>query len=100
MPTYLKNHRCRTLLKPFHAFACPTRPVDTGVPQESARRTLKTLAAALLLFALIRGLTDTQNFDLSFPLWLMTMLSILPASQAATISEPTFAGGNDDDFLR
>jgi exopolysaccharide production protein ExoQ len=47
---------------------------------------LKTLAATLLLFALIRGLTDTQNFDLSFPLWLMAMLSILLA--APTSSQP------------
>ena len=44
---------------------------------------LKTLAATLLLFALIRGLTDTQNFDLSFPLWLMAMLSILLAAQTS-----------------
>lgn len=44
---------------------------------------LKTLAATLLLFALIRGLTDTQNFDLSFPLWLMAMLSILLATQTS-----------------
>ena len=44
---------------------------------------LKTLAATLLLFALIRGLTDAQNFDLSFPLWLMAMLSILFAAQAS-----------------
>jgi O-antigen ligase len=41
---------------------------------------LKTLAAALLLFCLIRGLTDAQIFDLSFPLWMMTMFSILLAS--------------------
>jgi hypothetical protein len=46
---------------------------------------LKTLATTLLLFALIRGLTDTQTFDLSFPLWLMAMLSILLAAQ---ISKP------------
>jgi O-antigen ligase len=44
---------------------------------------LKTLAATLLLFALIRGLTDAQNFDLSFPLWLMAMLSILFAAQVS-----------------
>ena len=44
---------------------------------------LKTLAATLLLFALIRGLTDTQTFDLSFPLWLMAMLSILLAAQTS-----------------
>jgi exopolysaccharide production protein ExoQ len=50
---------------------------------------LTTLTATILLFALIRGLTDTQNFDLSFPLWLMTMLSILLASQ--TPSQPPSA---------
>jgi exopolysaccharide production protein ExoQ len=44
---------------------------------------LKTLAATLLLFALIRGLTDTQNFDLSFPLWLMAMLSVVLASSSS-----------------
>jgi exopolysaccharide production protein ExoQ len=49
---------------------------------------LKTLAASLLLFALIRGLTDTQNFDLTFPLWLMTMVSILFAAQAAFAQQP------------
>jgi exopolysaccharide production protein ExoQ len=43
---------------------------------------LKTLAGTLLLFALIRGLTDAQIFDLSFPLWLMTMLSLLLASSS------------------
>jgi exopolysaccharide production protein ExoQ len=46
---------------------------------------LKTLSATLLLFALIRGLTDTQIFDLSFPLWLMTMLSILLAAQTSSL---------------
>jgi exopolysaccharide production protein ExoQ len=41
---------------------------------------LKTLTAAVLLFALVRGLTDSQIYDLSFPLWLMAMFSILLAS--------------------
>ena len=49
---------------------------------------LKTLSATLLLFALIRGLTDTQIFDLSFPLWLMTMLSILLAAQTSSLCRP------------
>jgi exopolysaccharide production protein ExoQ len=49
---------------------------------------LKTLSATLLLFALIRGLTDTQIFDLSFPLWLMTMLSILLAAQTSSLHPP------------
>jgi len=52
--------------------------------RRAGRSHLKTLAATLLLFALIRGLTDTQNFDLSFPLWLMAMLSILLAAQTSS----------------
>lgn len=42
---------------------------------------LKTLAATLLIFAILHGLTDTLPFDLSYPLWLMAMLSILLASK-------------------
>jgi exopolysaccharide production protein ExoQ len=63
---------------------------------------LKTLAATLLLFALIRGITDTQNFDLSFPLWLMAMLSILFASQTAFTqpSQPALDRHADHDFIR
>lgn len=36
---------------------------------------LKTLALALLIFALVRGLVDTERFDLSYPLWLIALLS-------------------------
>ncbi len=62
--------------------------------RRAPRSNLKNLAASLLVFALIRGLTDTQTFDLSFPLWLMAMLSILlavPATQpelAPTLAPP------------
>ena len=62
---------------------------------------LKTLAATLLVFALVRGLTDTQNFDLSYPLWLMAMISILLASQAAPAQPPLPLVQNaDHDFIR
>jgi exopolysaccharide production protein ExoQ len=44
---------------------------------------VKILAGTILLFALVRGLTDAQIYDLSFPLWFMTMLSILLASRTA-----------------
>jgi exopolysaccharide production protein ExoQ len=50
--------------------------------RRAPRSDLKNLAASLLVFALVRGLTDTQTFDLSFPLWLMVMLSILLAIPA------------------
>lgn len=44
---------------------------------------LKSLAMALLILVLVRGLVDTDRFELCFPLWLMTMLSIALASAAA-----------------
>jgi exopolysaccharide production protein ExoQ len=37
---------------------------------------LRNLALTLLVFALIRGLTDTTNFGLSYPLWLLAALSV------------------------
>jgi exopolysaccharide production protein ExoQ len=36
---------------------------------------LKALAIAMLIFALVRGLVDTERFDLSFPLWAIVMFS-------------------------
>ena len=45
---------------------------------------LRTLATALLIFALLRGLVDTDIFGLSFPLWLMAMLTIWLDSRRAT----------------
>jgi exopolysaccharide production protein ExoQ len=50
--------------------------------RRAPRSSLKTLAAGLLVFALVRGLADTERNDLSYPLWLMAMLSILLASQS------------------
>lgn len=44
---------------------------------------IKTLASSLLIFALARGLVDTERFDLSFPLWLLTLLSVAFPIRAA-----------------
>ena len=46
---------------------------------------LKALATAILLLVLVRGLVDTDQFDLAFPLWLMTLLSVsLAGSHVST----------------
>jgi exopolysaccharide production protein ExoQ len=37
---------------------------------------LKALAVNVFVFALIHGLTDAVNFDLTYPLWLLTALSL------------------------
>jgi exopolysaccharide production protein ExoQ len=51
--------------------------------RSSHNNSVRALSVALLLFAIIRGTVDTERFDLSFPLWLMTMLSV-----------PLFAGSH------
>ena len=35
----------------------------------------RTVALTILLMALVRGITDTERFDLSVPLWLLTLMS-------------------------
>jgi exopolysaccharide production protein ExoQ len=52
--------------------------------RRAPRSDIAHLAAALLIFALLHGITDTLAFDLSYPLWLMAMLSILLAAQTHT----------------
>ena len=42
----------------------------------SANTSLKALAMAVLILALVRGLVDTDQFELGFPLWLMMVFSI------------------------
>ena len=37
----------------------------------------RTLLLGLLLFILVRGLGDTERFDLSFPLWSIALLSLM-----------------------
>lgn len=37
---------------------------------------LKTLLFSLLVFILVRGLGDTERFDLSFPLWSIALISL------------------------
>jgi exopolysaccharide production protein ExoQ len=57
--------------------------------RRSASCDLKTLAYALLIFALTRGLVDTERFDLSFPLWLMAMFALsLPLGPPTLLSQP------------
>ena len=45
-----------------------------------SRTPLTTLSMAILLLVLVRGLADTERFDLSFPLWALTALSLTLAT--------------------
>jgi exopolysaccharide production protein ExoQ len=41
------------------------------------RGPLKTLILGMLLFVLVRGLADTEAFDVSFPLWAITLFGVM-----------------------
>lgn len=45
---------------------------------------VRPLVTSLLIFVAVRGLADTENFDLSLPLWLITVLSLALAAGKPT----------------
>ncbi len=48
----------------------------------------RTFLFAFLLFVLVRGIADTERFDLSLPMWAFVMFSLL-IEQARTMREET-----------
>lgn len=61
-----------------------------------ARRTAgpatRPLLASLLVFVVVRGLADTENFDLSLPLWLITLLSLTLAARPSLLAPEEHRG--------
>jgi hypothetical protein len=54
-----------------------------------ARPEFRTLLLSLIVFIVIRGLGDTERFDLSFPLWSIALLSLtLAASEGKLQVKP------------
>jgi hypothetical protein len=54
-----------------------------------APSSLKAFAGGLLLFIIVRGLADTEPFDLSLPLWAITLISSIVATQLEANAEGT-----------
>jgi exopolysaccharide production protein ExoQ len=50
---------------------------------------LRTFCFAFLLFVFVRGLADTERFDLSFPLWAIVIVSLLIEQARARQAEKT-----------
>jgi exopolysaccharide production protein ExoQ len=57
--------------------------------RKTSSQALKACLTALLLFILIRGLADTENFDLSLPLWFIALVSVMLAHAPVRISACT-----------
>jgi exopolysaccharide production protein ExoQ len=49
-----------------------------------SRSESRTVIASLLIFIVVRGLADTENFDLSLPLWFITLISLAMAEGAGS----------------
>jgi exopolysaccharide production protein ExoQ len=88
-------HAHNELLQPFFELGIAGVVVVTGIYAsfwKTVRRAtsseLRTLALSLLIFVLVRGLTDTTSVGLSFPLWLMAALSVAVASPAISEAQP------------
>jgi len=84
-------HAHNELLQQFFEFGVAGVVIAAGVywffyrqASRAPASELRALALALLLFSLLHGVTDTVPFGLSYPLWLLTVLSLCLA-QPATI---------------
>lgn len=76
-------HAHNELLQQFFEYGLAGLTITAGVYgaiYHQARRAppsdRRTLALTLLIFTLLHGLTDTTNFELSYPLWLLVALSV------------------------
>lgn len=93
------RHAHNELLQQFYAYGVAGVLMLIGIYSSfyrQARRlpasSLKTLLFGLLIFVLVRGLADTESFDLSFPLWAIIMFSAIVAQsrglpQSAAITD-------------
>jgi exopolysaccharide production protein ExoQ len=77
------RHAHNELLQQFYAYGVVGIAMLIGLYRSFYRHTkalpnshLRALALGLLVFVLVRGLADTEVFDLSLPLWLIVLLSV------------------------
>jgi exopolysaccharide production protein ExoQ len=80
------RHAHNELLQEFYAYGLVGIFMLIGIYRSFYRQirklppsSLKTLLIGLLVFVLVRGLADTDPFDLSLPLWTIVMFSTIMA---------------------
>jgi exopolysaccharide production protein ExoQ len=89
-------HAHNELLQQFYAYGAVGILLLIGVYgsffrqiRRISRPEYKTLFLSLIFFIVIRGLGDTERFDLSFPLWSITLLSLMLAAASERPVEVT-----------
>jgi O-antigen ligase len=80
------RHAHNELLQQFYAYGVAGVLMLAGIYASFYRQVrkipvapLRTLFIGLLLFVLVRGLADTEAFDLSLPLWAITLIGLTAA---------------------
>lgn len=88
-------HAHNELLQQFYAYGVVGVCIFTGIYwslyrhiHRMMRGPRRTFFLAFLMFILVRGLADTERFDLSLPLWAIVMMSLL-IKQTHTAKERT-----------
>jgi exopolysaccharide production protein ExoQ len=78
------RHAHNELLQQFYAYGVAGIGLIVGLygsfykqVRRLAPSSFRTIFLGFLLFILVRGLADTEPFDLSFPLWMIGLLSVL-----------------------
>ncbi|RXH54191.1 O-antigen ligase family protein [Granulicella sibirica] len=78
------RHAHNEILQQFYAYGVAGLGLLVGIYSSFYRQirklnnpSMKAFLSALLLFILIRGLTDTEVFDLSLPMWAVILWSVL-----------------------
>jgi O-antigen ligase len=90
------RHAHDEILQQFYAYGAVGILLFVGIYfsfhrqiRKLARSPLRTFLFSFLIFILIRGLADTDAFDLSLPLWCIILFSTL--MQSASLREPAAA---------
>jgi O-antigen ligase len=90
--TFESWHAHNELIQQFYAYGVVGIILLIGIYGSFYRQirricepTLKTLFLGLIVFILVRGLGDTERFDLSFPLWSMALLSLMPMAVSEVV---------------
>ncbi|MGA7339948.1 MAG: O-antigen ligase family protein [Terracidiphilus sp.] len=89
------RHAHNELLQQFYSYGAAGVVLFLGIYaglfrhfRRLASARMKTFLLAFLLFVLVRGLADTEPFDLSLPMWSILLLSLLAEQESGAEAFP------------
>jgi O-antigen ligase len=96
------GHAHNELLQQFYAYGIAGVVMLVGLYRSFYRQVkrlpvspLRSLLLGVMVFVLVRGLADTEQFDLSLPLWAIAMFSAIMAEPAAVSLATNFSRSSE-----